>query len=166
MIEVTGEGKVLYKTEHNRMARFPEAASPDLLAGPKRNFQVFDPLDFLAEVTQHIPDAGEHMIRYYGWYSNKSRGLRAKAEGASSPAEANAEPAPGPDRQAARKRWAALIQQVYEADPLCCPKCGAEMNIISFIQRHQREVIEKILRHCGLWNEESARAPPGEARAG
>ena len=44
MIEVTDRGQVLYKTEHHRMARFPEAASPELLAGPKRNFQVFDPL--------------------------------------------------------------------------------------------------------------------------
>ena len=68
MIEVTclrqgfgrpaGEGKVIYKTGDNRLGRFPEAASEDLLAGPKRNFQVFDPLDFLAEVTQHIPDPG------------------------------------------------------------------------------------------------------------
>src|SRR5262245_17859667 len=80
MIEVTGEGKVLYKTEHNRLGRFPEAASEDLLAGPKSNFQVFDPMDFLAEVTQHIPDAGEHLIRYYGFYSNKSRGLRGQAQ--------------------------------------------------------------------------------------
>ena len=31
------EGKVLYKTGHNRLGRFPEAASQDLLAGPKRN---------------------------------------------------------------------------------------------------------------------------------
>ncbi|HIG66674.1 MAG TPA: hypothetical protein EYQ44_02420, partial [Porticoccaceae bacterium] len=22
---------------------------------------------FLAEVTQHIPEQGEHLIRYYGW---------------------------------------------------------------------------------------------------
>jgi len=29
MIEVTGEGKVLYKTEQNRMGRFPEAASQE-----------------------------------------------------------------------------------------------------------------------------------------
>jgi hypothetical protein len=71
MIDVTEEGKVLYKTAANRLGRFSEAASEDLLAGPKRNFQVFDPLDFLAEVTQHIPDPGEHLIRYYGWYSNK-----------------------------------------------------------------------------------------------
>ena len=44
------------------MGRYPEAASDDLLAGPCRNFQVFDPLDFLAELTQHIPDQGEHLI--------------------------------------------------------------------------------------------------------
>jgi hypothetical protein len=49
MIEVTEQGKVLYKTEHKRPGRFPEAASEDLVTGSKRNFQVFDPLDFLAD---------------------------------------------------------------------------------------------------------------------
>jgi len=63
MIEVTNAGKVLYKTGDNRLGRFPEAASDDLLAGPSRNFQIFDPLDFLAEVTQHIPEMGDHLIR-------------------------------------------------------------------------------------------------------
>jgi hypothetical protein len=29
-------------------------------------------------VTQHIPNKGEHPIRYYGWYSNKQRGKRNK----------------------------------------------------------------------------------------
>jgi len=33
------------------------------------------------------------------------------------------------------------------------------MKIIAFIQRHQIVVIEKILRHCGLWEDNSARAP-------
>ena len=81
----------------------------DLMPGPKRNFQIFDPLSRacgMAEVTQHIPEIGEHQIRYYGWYSNKKRGQRAKAE----PAVAVVEPkddgekplAPG-DKQA-RKR--------------------------------------------------------------
>ena len=41
-------------------------------------------------------------------------------------------------------------QQVYEVDPLLYPKCGAEMKIIGFIERRQSEVIEKILRRCGL----------------
>ena len=60
----------------------------------------------------------------------------------------------------ARKGWAALIKQVYETNPLCCPKCGSEMKIIAFIERRQTEVIEKILRHCGLWAEAPARGPP------
>ena len=78
MIEVTEVGKVIYKTEHGAVGRFPEPGDDELLAGPSRNFQVFDPLDFLAEVTQHIPNPGEPLIRYYGRYSNKSRGQRAK----------------------------------------------------------------------------------------
>jgi hypothetical protein len=36
-------------------------------------------------------------------------------------------------------------------DPLRCPECGDEMKIISFIEKCQPEVVEKILRHCGLW---------------
>jgi len=55
MIEVTDAGKVIYKTEHNAVGRFPEPGDGELLAGPSRNFQVFEPLDFLAEVTQHVP---------------------------------------------------------------------------------------------------------------
>lgn len=40
---------------------------------------IFDPLDFLAAVTSHIPNKGQQMVRYFGYYSNKSRGLRKKA---------------------------------------------------------------------------------------
>ena len=53
-----------------------------------------------------------------------------------------------------------MIKQVYESDPLSCPKCGSEMKIIAFIEARQTGVIEKILRHCGLWEESPARGPP------
>jgi hypothetical protein len=158
MIEVTETGKVIYKTEHKAVGRFPEPGDEELLAGPARNFQLFDPLDFLAEVTQHFPDAGQHLIRYYGWYSNKTRGQRAQRQPAAT--TGTAAPARPPTAREARKGWAALIKQVYEADPLTCPRCGTTMRIIAYIEGHQTEVIEKILRHCGLWEELSARAPP------
>ncbi|HLP14699.1 MAG TPA: hypothetical protein VK470_00495 [Bacteroidota bacterium] len=45
---------------------------------------------------------------------------------------------------------AALIQCVYEVDPLKCVKCGGAMKIISFIEKCQPGLAEKILRHCGL----------------
>jgi hypothetical protein len=38
----------------------------------------FDALDWLAAMTSHIPDQGQQMVRYYGFYSNVSRGLRQK----------------------------------------------------------------------------------------
>jgi hypothetical protein len=158
MIEVTEAGKVIYKSEHNALGRFPEPGEEDLVAGPPRNFQVFDPLDFLAEVAQHIPNAGEHLLRYYGWYSNKSRGQRAKTLPPAAAGTGLA--ARPPTAREARKGWAALIKQVYETDPLRCPRCGAELKIIAFIQRRQSEVIEKILRHCGLWEQSPARGPP------
>jgi hypothetical protein len=57
-------------------------------------------------------------------------------------------------------RWAALIQRIYEIDPLKCPKCGGEMKFISFIEKHQADVIEKILKHCDLWHGRHNRGPP------
>ena len=56
--------------------------------------------------------------------------------------------------------WAALIKCVYEVDPLKCLRCGGEMRIISFIE--EELVIEKILRHCGLWKQQAPRPPSEE----
>jgi hypothetical protein len=68
-------------------------------------------------------------------------------------------------RRKCRMTWAALIKCVYEVDPLKCPRCGGTMKVISFIERHHSEVIEKILRHCNLWIETPPRAPPIEVLA-
>ena len=38
-----------------------------------------DALDWIAQVISHIPDPGTQMVRYYGWYSNASRGKRRLA---------------------------------------------------------------------------------------
>ncbi|MCP3890802.1 MAG: hypothetical protein GY702_18310 [Desulfobulbaceae bacterium] len=46
----------------------------------KRNFQVFSPLEFIASITQHIPEPSFQLVRYYGWYSNRMRGDRRKQE--------------------------------------------------------------------------------------
>jgi Putative transposase len=47
------------------------------------NFRVFAPLDFLAEVSAHIPDAHEKTTPFYGWYSNRTRGYRKQQSGRS-----------------------------------------------------------------------------------
>ncbi len=53
-----------------------------------------------------------------------------------------------------------LIKRVFEADPLACPLCGGEMKVVDFIEPPQGDVIEKILRHCGLWLVSTPRPPP------
>ncbi len=62
-----------------------------------------------------------------------------------------------------RRRWAALIKHIYQADPLLCPKCGGTMRIIAFIEARQGDTIRKILEHCGLWHDPPPRAPPRPA---
>ena len=42
--------------------------------------KVFDALEWLAAMCFHIPDRGEQMVRYYGYYSNVSRGKRKETE--------------------------------------------------------------------------------------
>ena len=59
--------------------------------------------------------------------------------------------------------WAMLIKRVYEADPLTCPQCGGQMEVVTFIEPPQADVIERILRHCGLRRCSAARAPPANA---
>jgi len=36
-----------------------------------------DALEWIALVTQHVPDPGEHTRHYFGWYSNAARGAGA-----------------------------------------------------------------------------------------
>ena len=173
IVRVTDDGTVLYRAEPDHCRPFPGPASGDLRRGAKRNFQVFTALDFLAEVTQHIPEKGEHLVRYYGWYSHRRRGMRA-GSGSYSVVSGTALAAGGfippiPTRSVSEEPvavrrstsiWAMLIQRIYEVDPLKCPKCGGTMKIISFIERNQADVIERILKHCGLW-EGPIRTPVG-----
>jgi len=42
----------------------------------KRNFEVFSAHAFISALAAQIPPKGVPQVRYYGWYSNKSRGLR------------------------------------------------------------------------------------------
>ena len=53
-----------------------------------------------------------------------------------------------------------LIKRVYELDPMVCPQCGGQMKVVAFIEPPQRDVIEKILRHCGVRPSSAPRAPP------
>jgi len=114
----------------------------------------FDALEWIAAMCSHVPNKGEQMVRYYGFYSNVSRGKRKNQD------QDDLIPSilePDGSSSEYRKNWARLIQKIYEVDPLTCPKCSGKMKVISVIE--DEDVIKKILKHLGLWDQK-ARPPP------
>ena len=104
-----------------------------------RNFEVFTPCDFIAAIIQHIPDKSFQLVRYYGWYSDKMRGRRAKQADEEAQAEGDAvkviDVSAHEPRRIPSKKWRELIKKVWEADPLRCLKCLGEMRIVPLIDR-------------------------------
>jgi hypothetical protein len=101
------------------------------------------------------------MVHYYGYYSNKNRGLRLKKDTAAQASPHSEQEPFSQYRTQCRIRWAALIKSVFEVSALTCPHCGSEMRIVAFIDKSNSNVVQKILKHCGLWNNPPPpRAPP------
>ncbi len=132
--------------------------------------RVFDPLDWVHAITTQIPDPGQHMVRYYGAYSNRARQLYRTAK---SRVEEDDESVPEPPAGGAeedsedawvvarRRSWARLIRRIYEIDPLVCPRCGHALKIVAVIT--DPVVVDRILAHRkrrGLSSPFEPRAPP------
>lgn len=62
MTYIRDESKVIYQSKDGKAEK------------------VFDVLEWLAAMCSHVPNKGEQMVRYYGYYSNVARGKRKKAE--------------------------------------------------------------------------------------
>jgi hypothetical protein len=134
--------------------------------------------EFIAAITQHIPKKSFQMVRYYGWYSNKSRGLRLKNDLITlgiKPEKPNDIEVIDVSKYQPKKvpslTWRECIKKIWADDPLICPECLSEMRIISFITQvffinvnkntsPEVNIIKKILKYLNLWNENSARDPP------
>jgi hypothetical protein len=113
-----------------------------------RNFEVFSPTDFLAAITQHIPDKGAQMVRYYGWYSNKMRGVRHRGL---PPELVPHRPgvSPPPPLKLPSKKWRDLILRVWHVDPLRCHPSSFILHPSSFIL-HPSSFILSATPHPGL----------------
>ena len=136
-----------------RMTYLPEESKVIYQSKDGKEDRVFDALEWLAAMCSHVPNKGEQMVRYYGYYSNVTRGKRKKNDHKLIPSILE----PDGSSKEYRKNWARLIQKIYEVDPLTCPKYSGKMKIISVID--DENIIKKILKHLGLW-EIKARPPP------
>jgi len=119
-----------------------------------RNFEALDPLEWLARMSDHIPDPGQHRTLFYGEYSSRARaGCRPlEPDAASTTADHT------PTRRRCPPSWARLIAKVYQVDPLVCTRCGCRMSILAFVS--DRHSISRILEHLGLPSPEQDRPPP------
>ncbi|MBI2839333.1 MAG: transposase [Acidobacteria bacterium] len=131
--------------------------------------EVYDVLEWIARLTSHIPDQGAQLIHYYAAYSNAHRGKRrrqAASEGSGTEGVAVAL-SPVEDEsdwvRQRRRSWAALVQLVYEVNPLLC-RCGGTMRMMAIISAsEQPEVVDRILKCVGYRFEVlelPARPPP------
>ena len=124
------------------------------------------PLELLSRLAALIPPPRVHRHRYAGvlaphspWRAAVAAWAEAGAEPErmappsppAQPLEASATPA---HRSPARYLWAMLLARIYEAFPLVCPVCRAEMRLIAFVT--DRATITRNLEHLG----EPTRAPP------
>jgi hypothetical protein len=137
----------------------------------KGKSETFPVMRFFLELMHHIPPIGCQYIRRYGLYASRTKGkwpgkpyvvrlappgwkkerLQASQDGQPYDAEA----AYCVSDKESRSTWARLIAQVYEVNPLVCPRCSAPMRILAVITEPQE--VRKILRHLV----KIGRSPPG-----
>jgi hypothetical protein len=116
-----------------RMEYLPEDAKVRYRSKDGKEHKAYDALEWLAAMGTHVPARGQQSVRYYGFLSNAARGRRHKAQPGDAPLPTVLEPQAPPEGLGKNAAWARLIQKVYEVDPLECPRCGAPMRVISFI---------------------------------
>ena len=130
-------------------------------------------MDFIAELTQHLPPKNKQCIRRYGLYSSRNRGIWEKLDFCcrlapfgwkekhlDNPHDSEITLSEIPkkcslEEKEQKSAWARLIKKVYGVDPLTCPCCGSPMEIIAIIMEPAET--EKILKHLV----KIGRSPPG-----
>ena len=118
-----------------------------------RNFETMDPLEWLARMSDHVPDPGRHRTLFYAYYAHRVRADRAAAE----PSQPEVEEKPATRRRCSAS-WARLISKVFHVDPLTCAKSGGKLAIVAYL--HDQVSISRILDHLGLNPPETAKPPP------
>jgi hypothetical protein len=135
--------------------------------GKERHFSC---LDFIAQLTLHIPPRGRHLLRRYGLYSSRGRGtwkdrpaLASRAPpdwygrlAAQPPAAAESAEVHEVSAIDRRKAWARLLAMIYDVDPFRCPVCGNRMSVIAVI--HDPAEIRAIIACLA----KDGRGPPEE----
>jgi hypothetical protein len=91
------------------MTYIPEESKVVYKSKDDKKDEIFDALEWLAAMCSHVPNRGEQMVRYYGYYSNLCRGKREKQNKDDDIAYILE---PEDSSKEYRKNWARLIQKI------------------------------------------------------
>jgi|ETNmetMinimDraft_30_1059905.scaffolds.fasta_scaffold49599_1 hypothetical protein len=89
----------------------------------------FKPKDFIATLTQHIPDRYQNMRRYGGFYAANVRTRIQRAQVDENEEVLSEIKMAGP----IKLKWAALIAKVFGQNPVQCPRCHQDMKLKGFL---------------------------------
>ncbi len=117
----------------------------------KMDNEAMSALDFIARFSQHIPEPGQQMVRYYGAYSNRARGMREEKDIPEFMLVDGEESSYG-------RTWRELIWKIYEVDPLKCPECGGELALVNIVT--DKKEINVILSRLGSQRGQLERTHP------
>ncbi|MBN1984432.1 MAG: transposase [Chitinivibrionales bacterium] len=117
VVALTEDGSLIYRATHSHCLPFPLPADEELSAGSPRNFADFFSFRVFSRIHgaySSILNKYQHMVHYYGYYSNKKRGLRLKKDTAAQ-ASPHSEQEPLSDfRTQCSIRLAVLIKSVFD----------------------------------------------------
>lgn len=135
------------------MKYYPDKAKVTYKSKYGKEVKEFSCLEWMVALVSHIPDRGGQTVRYYGHYSNVTRG-RLKKENSEPEYHIIEDGCPG----SLNRSWARLIQKIYEVDPLICPRCGGDMRVIALLEDYK--VVKKILDYLSIYESQRKRPPP------
>jgi hypothetical protein len=124
---------------------------------------VLDPIDFLKRLAVLIPAPYTHLVRRHGVFAGHSKDRWRlpppprredgdEAQVTEPERAAGEDPPPGQDSGTKRPRWSytwsQLIQRVFFADSLRCPRCSKAMCVLAVLT--DPDVVGRILGHLGV----------------
>jgi hypothetical protein len=104
MTYLPDSGEVIYRSKRNHATG--------------RNWERYDAPAFIAAITQHIPQPRQHLVRYYGAYSNRARGELRKSM----------------DRKYGQTKRGAAASATSKADPTAPPTC---LSLADFVHKQE-----------------------------
>jgi len=122
----------------------------------EEQLRTLSPLEFLAQLSLHVPRVFEQTTRFFGCYSCRTRGAKHRNEQFKKLLLNNFEVLefePPPRKPSAQ--WSRCMKRVFEVNPLECPRCGCEMKIVAFLLNPNE--IDKLTSHLRY---PKGKAPP------